>query len=160
MKYIFGFVGMFIGQFVGRLVADHWLIGWTLGVILAVIGYQIPSFIRYTRSTPKQLLAFHGPDAPISRSTSSGELRTFLGQLREGGLLLDFHPHNDFATVDKVQWDNLDEPERLTLVQVLMQTLAVYGASPREIRFLDRNGVVLAKYSIADRIARPLEIGR
>lgn len=157
MKYVFAFVGMLIGQVVGSLIADSRVIDWTLGVILAVVGYQVPAFIKYTRSTPKQLLAFHGPGAPISRSTSSGQLRTFLSQLHEGGLLLDFDPNNEFAKVDGVQWANLVASEKLTLAQVLMQAQAVEAGSAGEIRFLDRDGKFLARYSSTDKTARPPE---
>ncbi|OGI54521.1 MAG: hypothetical protein A3E57_08725 [Candidatus Muproteobacteria bacterium RIFCSPHIGHO2_12_FULL_60_33] len=151
MKYFLGFIGMLVGQIAGGLIADSQLIDWTLGVILAVVGYHVPAFIKYTRSTPKQLLAFHGPGAPISRSTSSGELKTFLSQLHDGGLLLDFHPKNDSATVDGTQWANLVDSERLTLAQVLMQAQAIDGATVGEVRILDGNGELLTRYSASDK---------
>lgn len=155
MKYVFGFVGMVIGQIIGSLIANSQVIDTTLAIVLGVVGYHIPAFIRYTRSTPKQLLAFHGPGAPISRSTSSGELRAFLCVLHEGGLLLDFLPNNDFAKVDGVQWGNLVESEKLTLAQVLMQLQAVDAVRVfGEIRLLDREGTLLARYSTSDKTAR------
>ena len=155
MKYLLAFVGMLIGQIAGSLIANSQLIDWTLGVILATVGYQVPAFIKYTRAAPKQLLAFHGPGAPISRSTSSGELRTLLSQLHDGGLLLDFHPKNDFATVDENQWTSLADSERLTLAQVLMQAQAVDGGAIGGVRILDSDGMLLTRYSASDKTAGP-----
>lgn len=155
MKYILAVIGMVIGQLIGWLIADSRVIDWTIGLILGTAGYLLPSFIRYTRSSPKQLLSFHGPDAPISRSTSSGELRTFLSQLHEGGLLLDFSPQKSDAKVDGSQWANLTEPEKLTLFQVLAQAKAVDGDATGDVRLLSHDGTLLAKYSIADRTMAP-----
>ena len=153
MKYVFAFVGMAIGQIIGDLVADSRATDWTLGIVLGVVGYYLPAFVRYRGSTPKELLAFHGPGAPISRSTSSREIRTFLAQLHEGGLLLDFLPSNDFAKVNDAQWSNLVESERLALAQVLMQAQAVDFGSVGQIRILDHNGTLLARYSATDKTA-------
>lgn len=154
MKYILAVIGMVTGQLIGWVIADSRVIDWTIGLILGTAGYLLPGFIRYTRSSPKQLLSFHGPDAPISRSTSSGELRAFLSQLHEGGLLLDFNPQKSDAKVDGSQWTNLTEPEKLTLFQVLAQAKAVDGAT-EDIRLLSRDGTFLAKYFIADRTMAP-----
>jgi len=150
MKYVFAFVGMLIGQVAGGLIADSRVVEWTLGTVLFIVGYQLPSFIRYTRSSPKQFLAYHRPGGPISRSRSSGELRTFLAQIYEGGLLLDFHPNNNYAKVDGEQWANLAESEKLTLAQVLMQAQAVDGSAVGNVRILGRDGTLLANYSTTD----------
>jgi len=111
-KNILAIIGMVIGQLIGGLIADSRAIDWTIGLILGTAGYLFPGFIRYTRSSPKQLLSFHGPDAPISRATSSGELRAFLSQLHKGGLLLDFNPQKSDAKVDRSQWGNPGNPYR------------------------------------------------
>lgn len=112
MKWIFAFLGMVIGRLIGEFIAGSQAMSWTLGLILGVVGYWFPGFLRYTKSTPKKLLAFHGPDAPISRATSSGELRAFLSELHEGGLLLDFNPQKSDAKVDGSQWADLTELEK------------------------------------------------
>lgn len=153
MKYLLAFVGMLIGRIAGSLIANSQLIEWTLGVFLAIVGYHVPAFIKYARAAPKQLLAFHGPGAPISRSTSLAELRTFLSRLHDGGLLLDFHPKNDFATVDENQWASLADPERLALAQVLMQAQAIEDGAVVGVRILDSNGMLLTRYSASDKTA-------
>ena len=152
MKWIFAFLGMVIGRVTGEFIADSQAMNWMLSLILGAAGYWLPDFFRYTKSTPKQLLSFHGPDAPISRATSSGELRTFLWQLREGGLLLDFNPQKSDAKVDRAQWSNLTELEKLTLFQVLSQAEAVEGDSTQDIRLLSPDGTLLAKYSITNKV--------
>ena len=152
MKWIFALLGMAIGRVIGEFIADSQAISWTLSLILGTVSYWLPGFFRYTKSTPKQLLSFHGLDAPISRTTSSGELRAFLSQLHEGGLLLDFNPQRNDAKVDVPQWNNLTELEKLTLLQILAQAKAVDGDSTQDIRLLDRNGIFLAKYSVTDRV--------
>jgi hypothetical protein len=155
MKYILAIIGMVIGQLIGGLIADSRAIDWTLGSILGTVGYLFPGFIRYTRSSPKQLLSFHGPDAPISRATSSGELRAFLSQLHKGGLLLDFNPQKSDAKVDGSQWANLNEPEKIALFQILAQAKAVDGDTSGEIKLLSRDGTLLAKYSTTNRTMHP-----
>ena len=147
MKYILAMVGMVIGQIIGMLTADSRLINWALGLIGGVVGYFLAGFIRYARSTPQQILSFHGPNAPISRSTSSGELQAFLSQLHKGGLLLKFHPKKSDVSVDGSQWANLHEPEKLTLFQVLARAQIVNGYSTQEIKLFNRDGTLLAKYS-------------
>lgn len=156
MKWILAFLGMVIGRVVGELIADSQAINWTLGLILGAAGYWLPGFIRYTRSTPKQLLSFHGRNAPISRATSSGELRSFLSQLHEGGLLLDFNPQKSDARVDGSQWADLVDPEKLLFFQVLAQAQAVDGNRTEEIKLFDRDGTLLASYSTNDGIIRSM----
>lgn len=155
MKWIFAFLGMVIGRLIGEFVADSQAISWTLSLFLGVVGYWLPGFFRYTKSTPKQLLAFHGPDAPISRATSSGELRAFLSQLHKGGLLMDFNPQKSDAKVDGSQWANLTGLEKLTLFQVLAQAKAVDGDTTEGIRLLSHDGTLLASYSITDKVMAP-----
>ncbi len=155
MKWIFAFLGMVIGRVIGEFIADSQAINWMLSLILGAAGYWLPGFFRYAKSTPKQLLSFHGPDAPISRATSSGELRGFLSQLHKGGLLLDFNPQKSDAKVDGSQWANLTELEKLTLFQVLAQAKAVDGDTTEDIRLLSRDGTLLAKYSITNRVMAP-----
>lgn len=151
MKFFLAFIGMLIGQFVGEFIADSRILNWTFGFILGAVGFQMPAFLGYTRSTPKQLLTFHGPDAPISRSTSSGELRTFLSQLHKGGLLLSFAPHGSDAKVNEVQWRNLQDSEKLTLFQVLAQAQRIDATQTPEIRLFSKNDVLLATYSTGER---------
>ncbi len=150
MKYICAFIGIIIGQALGEFINDTTLVRWTAGLVLGVIGYELPKFIKYARSTPKQFLAFHGPNAPISRTQSAGEIRTFLSQLNKGGLLLDFHPQREDTTVARAQWSELSDAERLTLCQILMQARVLYDNSASELRLLGGDGVVLATYSAID----------
>ncbi len=147
MKYLFAMVGMVIGQIIGEFIADSHVINWTLGLIIGVVGYHLPTFIRYTRSTPQQLLSFHGPNAPISRSTSAGELQTFISQLHKGGLLLYFHPQKSDAKVAGSQWANLIESDKLTLFQVLARAQVVDGDATQEIKLFNSDGTLLARYS-------------
>ena len=151
MKWVFAFLGTVSGQVIGEL-ADSQAMKWMFSLILGAAGFLLFGFFRYTKLTPKQLLSFHGPDAPISRATSSGELRTFLWQLREGGILLDFNPQKSDAKVDGAQWANLTELEKLTLFQVLAQAKAVDGDSTQDIRLLSPDGTLLAKYSITNKV--------
>ena len=155
MKWIFAFLGMVIGRLIGEFIAGSQTISWTLSLILGIVGYWLPGFFRYTKSTPKQLLAFHGPDAPISRATSSFELRAFLSQLHEGGLLMDFNPQKSDVTVDGSQWANLSEFEKLTLFQVLAQAKAVDGDTTKNIRLISNDGTLLASHSITDKVTAP-----
>lgn len=155
MKWIFAFLGMVIGRLIGEFIAGSQAMSWTLGLILGVVGYWFPGFLRYTKSTPKKLLAFHGPDAPISRATSSGELRAFLSELHEGGLLLDFNPQKSDAKVDGSQWADLTELEKLTLFQVLAQAKGIDGNTTTNIRLLSQDGTLLASYSITDKVMAP-----
>lgn len=151
MKDVFAFLGMFIGSTVGSIIADSLMVRLSIGIIFSIVGYQLPGFIRYVRSSPKQLLAYHGPDAPISRSRSLGELKAFWWQLHEGGLLLDFRPNDNYAEVDGGQWVNLTEHEKVALAQVLMQAQAVDGAAVGNVRILGRDGTLLANYSTSER---------
>ena len=157
MKYILALIGMSIGQLIGGLIADSRVINWTIGLILGIAGYLFPGFIRYTQSSPKSLLSFHGPDAPISRTTSSGELRTFLSQLHKGGLLLEFNPWKSDAKVDESQWANLIEPEKITLFQILAQAKAVDGDADQEIKLRSHDGTLLVKYSTTNKTMYPEE---
>lgn len=150
MKYILAFIGMLIGKLGGEMFTGSYAIGWIAGVILALISYQIPTFFRYAKSSPKQLLAFHGPDAPITKTKSSGELRAFLSQLHDGGFLLDFDPKQPNVALDETQWENLSEPERTTLCRVLTQAAVVHGNAPPELSLLDRKGRPLASYLTAE----------
>ncbi len=92
-------------MFTGKIVVDSTVVGWILAIVLGVAAYQIPAFVRYIRSTPQQMLAFHGPDAPITKTTSAGEIRSFLSYLHDGGLLLDFEPDQPDVLLDKAQWE-------------------------------------------------------
>jgi hypothetical protein len=151
MKYFLAFLGVLIGQLIGAFIAGSRVLNWILGFILGGVGFLLPAFFRYARSTPQQILTFHGPDAPISRSTSSGELRTFLSQLHKGGLLLSFTPHGSDAKVDEAQWRKLQDSEKLTFFQVLAQAQKVDASPGAEIRIFAQNGIPLAKYSIRQR---------
>ena len=135
----------------GDVVADSRAVGWTVGVILGLVAYNIPAFFRYMRSTPKQLLSFHGPDAPITRTDSSGEIRTFLSQLHDGGLIVYFDPRQSDVKLDESQWVALSEIERVTLCRVLTQATVVDGHTPPELRLIDRAGRRRASYSTIDK---------
>ena len=65
---------------------------------------------------------------------------------------MDFKPQKGDAKVDGSQWANLTELEKLTLFQVLAQAKAVDGDTTEDIRLLSRDGTLLAKYSITDRV--------
>jgi hypothetical protein len=143
MKFVLAFVGMVIGQLIGGALSNGGALGWVIGIILGIFGYLLPGFIRYSKSSPKQLLAFHGPDGPINRSTSAPEIQTFLAQLHDGGLLLDFQPMKPEATVDRGQWVELAEAERTTFMQVLGQARNLAGHG-KAVQILDASGAPLA----------------
>jgi hypothetical protein len=152
MKYIFAGIGMVIGQLIGDVIADSRVVSWTIGVIVALVASQIPAFYRYMRSTPQQLLSFHGPDSPITRTTSSGDIRAFLSRFHECGLLIGFDPRQSHVKLDENQWAALSEPERITLCQVLTRAAIVDGKhTPLALRLTDRAGSTLAFYSTAEK---------
>jgi len=150
MKYICALIGFLLGQAVGELIYDTTFVRWSGGFVLGVIAYQMPAFFKYVRSTPKERLAFHGPNAPISRTKSVGEIRAFLGDLHKGGLLLDFYPGREEAALDRAQWALLSDPERLTLCQVLMQARILHDDSASKVRLVGDDGAALGTYSAID----------
>ena len=150
MKYICALIGFLVGQCIGELIYDVALVRWIGGVVLGVIAYEIPAFIKYVRATPKEQLAFHGSNAPITRTKSVGEIRAFLGGLHKGGLLLDFHPGREEARVTRAQWALLSDAERLTLCQVLMQARILHDESALRLRLIGDDSAPLATYSVTD----------
>ena len=151
MKYLLAFIGMVIGNILGEAITGSRAVGWFASVVLGLLAYQIPAFFRYMRSSPQQLLSFHGPNAPITRSTSSGEIRTFLAQLHDSGLLIDFDPRGSDVILDKAQWTALSETEKATMCRILTQATIVDGNSPDELRLLDHAGTTIAVYSTGGR---------
>jgi hypothetical protein len=150
MRYICALIGFLVGQCIGELIYDVALVRWIGGLVLGVIAYEIPAFIKYVRATPKQQLAFHGPNAPITKTQSVGEVRAFLGGLHKGGLLLDFHPASEEASVARTQWASLSDAERLTLCQVLMRARILHDDSAVRIRVVGDERAALATYSVTD----------
>jgi len=150
MKYICALIGFVAGQGIAALIWDVALVRWIGGLVLGVIAYEIPAFIKYVRATPKEQLAFHGPNAPITRTKSVGEIRAFLGGLHKGGLLLDFHPGGEDASIARAQWALLSDAERLTLCQVLMQARILHDDSVVRIRVVGDDSTPLATYSVTD----------
>lgn len=160
MKYVLAFIGMLIGKIVGEMITSSHAVGWFAGAVLGLVAYQIPAFLRYIRSNPQQLLSFYGQDSPITGSTSSGEIQTFLAQLHDGGLLIDFDPQKPDVLLDRNQWTALSDAEKKTMCRVLTQATIVDGNSPRELRLLDRAGSTLALYSTTARRLRAQEVGK
>ncbi|MBN2171544.1 MAG: hypothetical protein JW819_09525 [Candidatus Krumholzibacteriota bacterium] len=154
MKYALGFLGLLAGKIIGEIVFDSRLLGWILGILLGIAAYWAPAFLKYRKSSPHQFLSFHGPNSPITRSKSRGQLRTAIAQLAEGGLLVDFDPHSKEATADATQWTALSGREKLTLCQILAQAIRVEGLDPGELALVDREENTLALYSCADDVFR------
>jgi len=149
MKYILGFIGVLVGQFVASLFTGSTPIQWGAGFLCGAFGYWLTAFIRYTRSTPQELLKFHGPDSPITRTQSENELRAFMSQLLDGGLLISFDPSTVNAVVDREQWDCLTPRERLTFAQIILQGCQLRVASADTVSLCDSKNRSIAHYSKA-----------
>ena len=148
MKYIILFLGFLAGDLISTLITSSFFIQWIAGVLGAVLLYEFVRFIHYVRYTPQQLLAFHGHDSPITKTTSSGEIRAFLSNLHEKGLLIDFDPHQSHASLDENQWTALPENEKITLCQVLIRATIVDGGhETQELQITNQEGRPLALYS-------------
>ena len=152
MKYIIMFLGFLAGDFIATLLTSSSLIHWIAGVLGAVLAHEFVRFLRYVRYSPKQLLAFHGPDSPITRTTSSGEIRAFLSDFHKGGLLIGFDPRQSHVKLDENQWEDLSENEKITLCQVLTRAAIIDGGhEPQTLRLTDHAGNTLALYSTANK---------
>ena len=152
MKYIIMFLGFLTGDFIATLLTSSSLVQWMAGVLGALLAYEFVRFIRYLRSTPQQLLAFHGPDSPITETTSSGEIRAFLSQFHKGGLLIGFDPRQSHVKLDENQWAVLSETEKITLCQVLIRAAIVDGRhEPHTLHLIDHAGNTLALYSTTNK---------
>ncbi len=152
MKYIIMFLGFLAGDSIAALLTSSTLVQWIAGVLGAVLTYEFVRFIRYVRSTPQESLAFHGPDSPITRTTSSGEIRAFLSQFHKCGLLIGFDPRQSHVRLDENQWTALSETQKITLCQVLTRATIVDGKhAPPALRLTDRAGSTLALYSTTDK---------
>lgn len=151
MKYLLAVIGFLIGRILGEMTTGSEVIGYIVSATFGVVGFLIPAFFKYQKAKPKDLLAFHGPDSPITRTTSSGELRNFLSQLHKGGLLVDFNPSIKFAVVNEEQWNALGDSEKLTLCSVLAQAGRVDGNSLPEIVVTTGSMKTLANYFVGSR---------
>jgi hypothetical protein len=152
MKYIVMFIGFLAGYSIATFLTDSSLVQWIAGVLGAVLANEFVRFIHYIRYTPQQLLAFHGPDSPITRTTSSGDIRSFLSKFHEEGLLIGFDPRQSHVKLDENQWAVLSENEKITLCQVLTRAVIVDGGhEPQTIQLTNRKGNVLALYSTASK---------
>lgn len=123
MKYFTLLIGATIGFSISNTFSDAHFIGWILGGILGFIGYILPDFVKYTKSSPKDLLKFHAEshDPRISRSTSRRELQVFIQQLSEGGLIRSFNPLSLEVRVRQEQWKNLSDAEKQVFSKILTQ---------------------------------------
>ena len=152
MKYIIMFIGFLAGDLIATLITNSSLVQWIAGVLGAVLAHEFVRFIHYVRYTPQQLLAFHGPDSPITKTTSSGEIKAFLSNLHEDGLLIGFDPRQSHVKLDENQWAVLSETEKITLCQVLTRAAIVDGGhEPQTLQLTDRTGNTLALYSTANK---------
>ena len=154
MKYVLFIAGALIGQFIGNLITDNGAVVWGLSLVIGMIGYSLSSFIKYTRSSPKQLLLFHGMDSPLSRSKSRGELQTFFSQLHEGGLVVNFIPNKQSIIVNRPQWEDLTDEEKIAFLQIAGQVVSVeethikggQDSQEKEIKVFDQNNELLKTY--------------
>jgi hypothetical protein len=144
MKILLAVVGAFLGAWAWVAVTDAASAQWVGAAIGWFIGYHFAGFFSYARAAPKAALAFHGPNSELAKSTSTGELLTFLEQLKDGGLLLGFQAAAASAQVATSEWKTLSEAERLTLGQILAQSCFVQTGT-RSIHIYDEKGAVLFK---------------
>lgn len=152
MKYIIMFLGFLAGDLIATLITSSTLVQWIAGIFGALLAHEFVRFICYVRYTPQQLLEFHGPDSPITRTTSSGEIRAFLSEFHKGGLLIGFDPRQSQVKLDENQWAALSETEKITLCQVLTRATIVDGGhEPQTLRLTDHAGNTLTLYSTTNK---------
>ncbi len=159
MKHVTGILGWLVGEFSAQLVTDSPVIQRGSGLLCFFVGYQVWAFLRYVRSSPQELLAFHGPGSPITRSRSSDEVRAFLSRLHDGGLLRSFEPSNPCVSVDSVQWQAFSDREKVTLAQVVLQACALCQHSVTEVLIVDERKEFLARFSKATGLVNGSKIG-
>jgi hypothetical protein len=147
-------MGIMIGKFIGDSIIDNDAFVWGFSLTVGIICYTIPSFIKYTRFTPQQLLSFHGNNSPLSRSTSREELRVFFGQLHEGGLIINFYPERQTFIVNISQWKNLTDEEKAVFLHIAKQAVSLEisrlnngeSSQKTEIKIFDQHNELLKSY--------------
>ena len=124
MKHVFMGVGCIAGVVIANVLSDSSWLPWVLGFVGCVLGHQLPGFLKYHKSSPKDFLAFHAPpDTTLTATNSVGMLNDALAKLSEGGLLLGFSPTIASARVNEAVWLSLSEAEQATLVQILVRAV-------------------------------------
>ncbi len=147
MRMVFGILGIIVGRVLGEVFFDSRMAAWGSSLVLGLVAFMLPSFLAYRKMSPGQALSFHGPGSPITHTQSSGELRSFLGQLADGGLLLSFSPERPIVAVDDAQWGGLSDEEQLTACQIFAQATRIDGPSPQEIEVVGRDGEILMRHT-------------
>lgn len=147
MKYLLFFIGAISGNLIASTITQLKIIQLGVGGFFGLIGYNIPSFLIYTKSSPIQLLKFHGPNSPITKSRSTNEIRTIIMQLNESGLIKKFYPFKNQVIVENSQWKTLGEDSKNTLCQIIFQACLLENNSVIEIYIYSNTMNQIAIYS-------------
>ena len=147
MKYVLFAVGVVVGLIIAPLFTDSSLLQWIVRLGLGIVGYNIPAFVRYNKASPKQLLAFHGENAPLSRSKSANEIATFLSQLEKGGLIQGINKGMNAVAVYKEKWNELNASEQIAFSQIAAQYFNLIEESA-SVSVVSTQMEMLASYSL------------
>jgi len=118
MKHVVAWIFAVAVVFVTSLFAKGFW-PFVAGAAALALVYHLASFLKYTKSTPKERLAFHEGDHFTSWSLR--EIESMRYELAQGGLLKMSNDHRFYCSVQPEKWQELTDSEKLTFCRLCHQ---------------------------------------